>query len=184
MRSQKVVKTPTTAGTYTLYAKATDKSSNQSTVQSLQFTVVKSEEEIKNPEIIFEDLPTVQVNGVKYVKISANMTTEDLTNKMDKNALLGKTPEYIKLTEDKKLRTGSEITINGETKYIVAVNGDINCDGKVTFEDIIKTNGVRILSNENTLSKAQLIASDINSTGKIEFRDIISINAIRINLTN
>ena len=183
VRSQKVVKTPTTAGNYTLYAKAIDKSSNQSTVQSLQFTVVRSEEEIKNPEIIFEDLPIVQVNGVKYVKIPAGITLEDLTSKMNKEALLGKTPEYTKLTEDKKLKTGSEIAINGETKYIVAVKGDINCDGKVTFEDIIKTNGVRLLSNENTLSKAQLIASDINNTGKIEFRDIISINAIRINST-
>ena len=118
---------------------------------------------------------------MEYVKVPEDMTAEILTSKMNKEALCGKTPEYIKLTQDGDLRTTSEITIEGKTKYIIVVRGDINCDGKVTFTDIIKTNGVRISRAEDSLLKAQLLAVDINNTGKIEFRDIISINAIRIN---
>lgn len=183
VRSQKVVKTPTTAGSYTLYAKAIDKSSNASTVQSLQFTVVRSEEEIKTPEIIFEDLPIIQVNGVKYVKIFEGMTTENLASKMNKQALLGKTPEYIKLTEDNKLRTGSEITINGETKYIVVVKGDINCDGKAGdfIEDIMALNRYRIKGTG--LSTEQVLAGDINNDRIIDFiDDIMQINRYRIGI--
>ena len=36
---------------------------------------------------------------------------------MNKNALCGQTPEYTKLTKDGKMKTGTEITINGETKF-------------------------------------------------------------------
>lgn len=176
--------TPTKAGTYTLYAKATDKSGNISGIKTLEFTVINRVEDIKVPEIIFEDLPTIQVDGVKYVKVPEDMTAEILTSKMNQEALCGTTPEYINLTDNKDLKTGSKITINGKIKYIIAVNGDVNCDGRVTFIDIIKANGIRISNREDTLPREQLLAADINNTNRIEFRDIISINAIRINSDN
>ena len=182
VRTQSVNKTPSAAGTYTLYAKAVDKSSNQSTVQKLEFTVVNSEEDIKRPEVIFEDLPTMQVNGVKYVKISAGMTIDNLASKMDKNALCDATPKYTKLTSDNKLRTSSEITINGETKYVIIVNGDVNGDGKVTFiEDVIMANNYRI--GQIKLSTVQMLAADVNNSGEIEFiPDIVAINNFRLGI--
>ena len=178
VRSQKAIKTVNEAGTYTLYAKAIDKSSNQSTVQSLQYTVVRSEEEIKNPEIIFEDLPTIQVNGVKYVKVSADMTAENITNKMDKDALCEATPEYTKLTSDNKLRTGSEITINDETKYVIVVNGDTNCDGKVSPIDVTTANSIRL--NKVKANIIQQLAADFDLDGVIKPIDITMINSYRL----
>lgn len=185
VRTQSANRTPSAAGTYTLYAKGVDKSSNQSTVQKLEFTVVNSEEDIKRPEIIFEDLPTMQVNGVKYVKVSSEMTTGNLTNKMDKNALCDATPKYTKLTSDNKLRTSSEITINGETKYVIIVNGDVNCDGKVSFlGDIVMINNYRIGLNKN-LSTIQILAADVNNSGEIEFiPDIVAMNNYRLGRIN
>ena len=87
-----------------------------------------------------------------------------------------------KLTEDNKLRTSSEITLNGETKYIIVVNGDVNCDGEIDFiKDIIRANNYRLGMVE--LSIPQILAADVNSNGKIEFiQDIIAINNFRLGL--
>lgn len=173
----------TTPGKYTLYVKAKDAVGNESKVQTLEFEVTTIEE-IKQPDIIFEDIPTIQVNGARYVKISSQMTTELLTDSMNKEALCGKTPEYINLTEDGKLRNGSEITINGKTKYIVVVNGDVDGDGRVTFlGDIVKANDYRIGIGE--LTTIQMLAADINNNGKIEFiSDIVAMNDYRLGIIN
>lgn len=181
VRNINVKKNPTTAGTYTLYAKAIDKASNTSSVSTLAFTVVKSDEDIVRPEIIFEDLTTIQKDGIKYVKVTQSYTTDNLRTKMDENALLGKVPEYTKLTSDKKLKTGSEITIDGDTKYIIIVNGDVNCDGKVDFlNDIVMINNYRIGINKN-LSDIQILAGDINNSGTIDFiPDIVAMNNYRL----
>lgn len=185
VRSINVKRTPTSAGTYTLYAKATDKASNTSKVSTLQFTVVKSDDDIVKPEVIFEDLTTIQKDGVKYVKVSPNYTTAMLTAKMNKDALLGKTPEYKNLTASKGLKTGSEITIDGSTKYIIIVNGDVNCDGKVDFlGDIVMINNYRIGVNQN-LREIQILAGDINNSGSIDFiPDIVAMNNYRLGRIN
>lgn len=184
IRSVNAINSPTKEGTYILYAKAEDEAGNISEVQTLEFTVIKAIDEIKSPEIIFEDLPTIQINGVKYVKISSQMTAENITSKMDKDALCEATPEYTKLTSDNKLKTGSEITINDETKYVIVVNGDVNGDGKVTFlEDIIMANNYRI--GQIRLNTLQMLAADVNNSGDIEFiPDIVAMNNYRLGIIN
>lgn len=171
-------------GKYTLYAKATDRFGNESKIQTIEFTVVKPDEDIADPQIVFEGLYTTKIDGVHYVKISANMTSEDINNKMDKEKLYGLTPEYKNLTEDGKLKTGSEITLNGDTKYEVVINGDVNCDGKIDFlGDIISANNYRI--GVGTLNAIQRLASDIDNDGKIEFiSDILAMNNYRIGITS
>ena len=180
--SIKVSEKSTKPGKYTLYAKATDAANNTSELSKVEFSV-ENIEDIRQPEIIFEDLATVQTNGAKYVKVSSNMTKELLTDKMNKTALCGVTPEYKNLTEDGKLKTGTEILLNGETKYIVAVKGDINGDGKAGdfIEDIIALNRYRI--NGTGLTTAGIIAGDINNDGSIDFiDDIMQINRYRIGI--
>lgn len=183
VRDQRVTKTPDKAGTYTLYAKAKDKSGNTSDVSSLKFTITESKTDTKKPEIIFEDLTTLQKNGTKYVKVSTDYTTSKLNEKIDKESLLGYEVKYEKLTSDNKLRTGSEIIIDGETKYVVIVNGDVNCDGEVDFlNDIVLINNYRIGVTKN-LSDIQVLAGDINNSGSIEFiPDIVAMNNYRLGI--
>ena len=110
------------------------------------------------------------------------MTSKLLTDKMNGEALCGKTPEYTKLTEDGKLKTGSEIAINKSTKYVVVVNGDVDCDGKVSFlGDVVMANNCRI--GQIKLTTVQQLAADINNSGKIEFiSDIVAINNYRLGI--
>ena len=185
IRSYNITYTPATAGTYTLYAKAEDKAGNVTDEKALVFTVVNSQEDIKDPEIEFNDLTVIQKNGVKYVKVSPTYTVEELNAKINKEKLLGVTPTFAKLTSAGKLRTGSEIKLNNTTKYIVIVNGDVNCDGKVDFiNDIIMINNYRI-GKINNLSEIQILAGDINNSGTIEFiSDIISMNNYRLGNIN
>lgn len=179
--SIKVSEKSTKPGKYTLYAKAIDTANNASEVTKVEFSV-ENIEDIRQPEIIFEDLAIIQINGVKYVKISPNTTKELLTDKMNKTALCGVTPEYKNLTEDGKLKTGTEILLNGETKYIIAVKGDVNGDGKVTFlEDVVMANNYRI--GIISLSTVQKLASDINNNSTIDFiQDIVAINNYRLGI--
>ena len=162
-----------------------DKAGNVTDEKALVFTVVNSQEDIKDPEIEFNDLTVIQKNGVKYVKVSPTYTVEELNAKINKEKLLGVTPTFAKLTSAGKLRTGSEIKLNNTTKYIVIVNGDVNCDGKVDFiNDIIMINNYRI-GKINNLSEIQILAGDINNSGTIEFiSDIISMNNYRLGNIN
>lgn len=176
----KVAKKYEATGKYTLYAKAVDKSGNESKAQ-IEFNVTRPEE-VLDPQIVFEDLKTVQIDGIRYVKVSGNMELIDITNKMNKKALCGLTPEYTKLTEDDRVKTGSEIMLNGDTKYVIVVKGDVNSDGKIDFvKDIIRANNYRL--GIIKLDLPQILAADIDSNGKIEFvKDLISINNYRLGL--
>lgn len=177
LTSVKVSKEYKTIGVYTLYAKAEDKFGNKTKVQTIEFSVVKPEE-IEIAQIIFNDLPTIQVDGVHYVKVAADMTIEDITNKMDKDALCGVVPEYKNLTEENELKTGSEITLDSDTKYIVVVNGDVNCDGKVAPIDVTLANRIRL--NKVSSSTIQRLAADFDLDGIVKAIDITMINRYRL----
>lgn len=148
--------------------------------------IINTNEEIEplRAELVFEGVETIQKNGMQYVKVPATYTTDALTGKMNQEELHGKTPEYQGLTEDNKLRTGTEIKLDGETKCIVIVKGDINCDGNVDFiHDVVMINNYRI--GIYTLNELQVLAGDINNNGVIDFiPDIVSINNYRLGIVN
>ena len=129
-------------------------------------------------EIIFKNLTTVQVNENKYVKISNTLLPNNLTEQMDKTALKDKMPEYKNLTENGKLKTGSEITLDGDIQYIVIVMGDINCDGEISPIDVTMANSIRL--GKATASDVQILAADFDSKDGIKPIDITMINSYRL----
>lgn len=175
VRSQNASKKTNSIGKHILYAKATDKSGNTSEVQKLEFNVVKK---ATSSEIIFENLTTVQVNGNKYVKIPNTLLPNNLTEQMDKTALGDKVPEYKNLTDDGRLKTGSEITLDGNTQYIVVVIGDVNCDGDVSPIDVTMANSIRL--GKATASDIQILAADFDSDNSVKPIDITMINSYRL----
>ena len=175
VRSQNASKKTNSVGKHILYAKATDKSGNTSEVQKLEFNVVKK---ATSSEIVFENLTTVQVNGNKYVKIPNTLLPNNLTEQMDKTALGDKVPEYKNLTDDGRLKTGSEITLDGNTQYIVVVIGDVNCDGDVAPIDVTMANSIRL--GKATVSDIQILAADFDSDNSVKPIDITMINSYRL----
>lgn len=175
VRSQNASKKTNSIGKHILYAKATDRSGNVSDIQELEFNVVKKP---VHPEIIFENLTTVQTNGNKYVKIPNTLLPNNLTEQMNKEALGDSVPQYKNLTEDGKLRTGSEITLDNNSKYIVVVIGDVNCDGEVSPIDVTMANSIRL--GKATASDIQILAADFDSENSIKPIDITMINSYRL----
>lgn len=175
VRNQNASKKKTTVGKHILYARATDKSGNVSDIQELEFNVVKK---TVQSEIIFENLTTVQTNGNKYVKIPNTLLPNNLTEQMNKEALGDSVPQYKNLTEDGKLKTGSEITLDDNSKYIVVIIGDVNCDGEVSPIDVTIANSIRL--GKATVSDVQMLAADFDSENSIKPIDITMINSYRL----
>ena len=90
--------------------------------------------------------------------------------------------EGTDLKEEQQVTTGSKVVTNEEEVYTLALKGDVNCDGKITFKDIIAANSIRINKSEDSVPTEQKLASDVDNNKKIEFIDIIKINSIRINM--
>jgi len=130
------------------------------------------------PEILFKDLITKEIDGTKYVKVTAGMTKEEITAKMDSEALDGETPTYSELTSEGKLKTGTKISLKGEVQFIVVVKGDTTGDGKVSPADITTANSIRL--NKVTPTQAQKEAADFDSNGKINPLDLTMINSYRL----
>ena len=185
IKNIKINKDSTAVGKNTLYVKAIDEYNNESNVEKIDFMIVNKIENLQKSEIIFSNLVTIQIDGNKYVKVKPGMTQEELNSLMDSAALQGINPTYKNLTEDSKLKTGTEIQLKDETKYIVVVNGDVNGDGIVGdfIEDILALNRYRIKGTG--LTTAQVLAGDVNNDGKIDFiDDIIQINRYRIGIVS
>ena len=92
--------------------------------------------------------------------------------------IAGSTPEYTNLTKGGKLKTGSEIKIDGALQYIVIVKGDVNCDGEVTPIDVTMANSIRF--KRINYSTIQFLAADANSNGQMNPIDITLISRYRL----
>lgn len=76
-------------------------------------------------------------------------------------------------TKSGKLKTGYKAAIKSD-KWLLAVCGDINGDGKVTSSD---TNLLhKYLCDKDELSKVQKVAADYNLDGNVDNRDLVLIS--------
>ena len=97
---------------------------------------------------------------------------------MNNEALGDSVPQYKNLTEDGRLKTESEITLDDNSKYIVVVIGDVNCDGEVSPIDVTIANSIRL--GKATVSDVQMLAADFDSENSIKPIDITMINSYRL----
>jgi len=153
-----------------------DKAGNAGEATAKVESITENDSYLK-PEIIFNELITIEKDGVKYVK-TLGMTKDELTSKMNSEALVGETPTYIELTEDGKIKTGTKISLNGEVKYTVIVIGDVNGDGTVSPTDLTYTNSIRLKKVNPTIMQQE--AADFNSDGKNNALDLTMINSYRL----
>ena len=82
------------------------------------------------------------------------------------------------LENNTKLATGMIAKVGTKTQYVLAIKGDVNRDGEIDFEDILKINKHRL--EKQKLEGVDLIAGDINKDGKTDFEDILMINKYRL----
>ena len=118
-------------------------------------------------------------NNNNYIIVSPTVTVSEL---MDKISVTGTGADRSKLKIDNinvegKLRTYAYVKYNGNTVYTIAVLGDVNSDGEVTFNDVFGANSIRG-AERNQLIPVRL-AADIDLNGIVTFQEVLAINAIR-----
>ena len=85
-------------------------------------------------------------------------------------------------TDDEIIKTGMQIEIEFAEKtktFTLAVDGDVNGDGKADFKDIVSMNKHKL--NKKILNEVELIAGDVNNDNKVDFKDIVKVNKYRLN---
>ena len=63
--------------------------------------------------------------------------------------------------------------INVKKVFADTVNGDVNCDGMISLDDVIKMR--RYFLSQSNLSSSGLINADIDNNGKVNVLDMILI---------
>ena len=156
-------------------------------------------------EVVVEENKTVVEDGTlsdiqKSVKTVSPETAKDLSGitVAIKNAVKAvdstKTDSDIKvkvfeedgttIPESNQLATGMVMKVqvgeSQEIEYKVVVKGDVNGDGEVEFDDIIRMNYERLHKQNARLTGEYKAAGDIGKTGNVEFDDIIKANYYRL----
>lgn len=187
VRSLNVTKPSDTIGVNTLYAKAVDRAQpgNESEVKTLEFIVEANGEQPEDPSELSirvkSNGATINTytsdDGSKYIIVSPTITVSTLKDNIEIiNGERGKLTIEDTVRTD-RLKTTSRVEYDGDEKYIVVVQGDVNCDGQVAFNDVLGANSIR--GKEKNQSIPVWLAADINRDGTITFSEILAINAIR-----
>ena len=112
----------------------------------------------------------------KYItRVLPETTVETFKNKLAKEniEITNKNGEILNDTDI--IVTGTNVKIE-ESLYKVSVIGDINGDGKVTNEDVIK--GEKYFINIDKIENEYLKSIDINNDGKYTITDLVQMNLI------
>jgi len=76
------------------------------------------------------------------------------------------------------IKTGQEIVIKYNSKtynYIIAVNGDVNGDGKIDAADYVKIKNYIMEKKNSSLNIAESLAADVDGSGTIGAADYVKI---------
>ena len=135
--------------------------------------------------------PGIEIVSDKYdieelyiSKIESKTTIKELKENVSTNATEVKIYDKDQVVQDENeiLKTGMRLELNLENEketYIIVVNGDLNCDGKVNILDMVVMNKHRL--NKKILEGEYLVAGDVTGDNKINIRDIVKVNKYRLN---
>lgn len=70
------------------------------------------------------------------------------------------------------IKTGMKVKVSNGKEYVIAVRGDMNCDGMIDIVDLSKLLAHYVQSKGFILVNAPLLAADLNSDGTVDIIDI------------
>ena len=153
-------------GTYKIIA--TDKAKNETTV-----------------EFIYVDLqiPDYEIKEDKYIiNIEPNTTVEEFLTKMNTSSNITLEKDAQQLSNEQKVSTGTELTIENSIKYTLVVTGDITGDGNVNISDLVKLNMYSV--GKFNLQNEYLLAGDVNHDRNVNIGDLVRLNLFSIGKIN
>ena len=153
-------------------------------------------ENIDNQEIMVKDIAgnetkqIVTVIGIEHQEevdfkveeefiknIKPNMTCKKFKEKISCNIDYEVQEGDIKIKDEELIKTG-QVLIVGEKRYILAVEGDTNKDGKADFFDMMYLN--KYILDCCSFTIEQSLAGDVNNDGSLDMKDILRINKYRL----
>lgn len=169
--------TPSDVGTWKFNVYAYDHAGNY-TQKSTDPISVKRDIHIKTDgESVIKSVK--QMNNKEYLIVNPKTTAEQLKD----NVITEYNKTVDNITDESVLKTGSTLKVDTlDLEYTIIVKGDVNCDGKAEFADIVKINSIR-LNKISNVSDIELLAADIDENNKIEFNDIVKLNSYLLGKT-
>lgn len=70
------------------------------------------------------------------------------------------------------IKTGMKLKLSNDKEYVIAVRGDMNCDGMIDIVDLSKLLAHYVQSKGFILENAPLLAADLNCDGVVDIIDI------------
>lgn len=117
-------------------------------------------------------LPNTSVAQFKANVILENVTTEPQIVFTDKDGKL--------LAEDAIVTTGTNIKVGKTLQYKLVVIGDVDCDGKITINDLAKLK--LHLIEEQLLEGTMLKAADVDNDDEVTINDLAQMKLVLIDL--
>ena len=193
----------TQSGKYTILAKAEDETGTESDISEFSFEIQDPAENtievrIKEGSHCIKQL--VEINDEKYVIVNKLTTGQEILQELEVNIqsynveIKNKESEKISLTDI--LKTNYTVKLKCSYQDInmhVLVKGDLNLDGELDFNDILKLNNYRINKKNSqvqwTLEEKILLKvlkkEDLKDVefGDITFYDVLALNNYRFEIT-
>ena len=141
----------------------------------------------ENEYLEFDSSLDIDQDNLIIKNIKENTLIEDILSKINTNGIVSVLDKEDSVIEDNtnKVGTGYKLKIELPSQtlhYIMSVRGDINGDGQVNINDVIKI--ARFVINNDEVNGIEYIyAGDVNDNSKIDINDIIKLSKYVINKT-
>ena len=125
------------------------------------------------PEDKFES-STYKISEKSIMKVKYKTTKEKFLNNITTNLEMSIYTEDGKEVTDENtiIKTGMKLKVSNGKEYVIAVRGDMNCDGLIDIVDLSKLLAHYVQSKGFILQNSPLLAADLNCDGIVDIIDI------------